>query len=96
MRSSLDQERKDVCKQELIVMETDTLLIIARNKLYYHSIKNSVLYLYIYIYIYMYIILTKICTVDIATFFKTLLLYVLMKLWCKLSEDMGSAKTCRN
>jgi hypothetical protein len=51
--SNLDQERIDVCKQELNAMETHTSFHHSNkqtNKLYYHSINNSVLY-FIYIYI---------------------------------------------
>jgi len=58
--SILDQERIDVCKQEIIITKTDSSLSYS-NKLYYHFIYNTVLYLMFII------ILTKICFINLTT-----------------------------
>jgi hypothetical protein len=67
-------------------------LIIATNKLYYHSINNTILYS-----IHL-IILTTSSTTDITTNVCLLYLfpYVLMNLGCKLTEDGDNAKTYRS
>ena len=65
-----------------------------QTKFYYHSNSNTVIY-FIYTVIltnYLYYLHYKKCMFIL----NYLLLYVLMKFWCKISEDGDSAETCRS
>jgi len=90
--SNLDQERIDVCKQELNVVVTYLhLLIIKTCKLHYHYINNIMLF-YVYNNFNQTARLTSSKCMFIVNY---VLLYVLMKSRCKLHEDGNAKKTCR-
>ena len=84
--SNWDQERIDVCKQELNVVETYLhLLIITTCKLHYHYINNI-------FYVHNYFNQTaQLMSKQMYVYVNYVLLYVLKISWCKLHED-GNAK----
>jgi hypothetical protein len=87
----LDQEKTDVCKQEINVMETYTS--------FHHSNKQIILSLLTTLFCIMYIYQPKLAVLNHKKCMFSvnyLLLYVSMIYWCKLPEDGDSAETGRS
>jgi hypothetical protein len=91
-KSNLDQERIDVCKQEIFLGETYTSF--NHNARIILSLSTTILYIYLYYNF------KQNCIVDFKTnahiIVKDVLLNVVVESWCKLPEDGDNAETCRS
>ena len=92
----MDQERTDVCKQELDAVEIYTSFNRNRYKSYIFTISTTTISIFIHVYNNF----NQNCATDNkgnACFtVNYVLLHVLMKYWCKLPEDSDNAETCRS